>query len=142
MSKRLKFAPEHVDPLLDGEKWVTIRPGSKDVTTKDVFELVDAESGEKFAVAGVDMVAHVDPMWVVNADLDGHRSYRKVGRLLEELRRYYPDADLRPDTDLTLIQFKNVRQAKGYEREFDARERRPEERGRDSDDPRLWGDSA
>lgn len=127
-SKRLKFASEHVDPMLAGRKWATIRHDLDiDLSPGDRVALVDAGREEVFARATVGDIYHVDAEFIVDADFEGHRSYRSTAELLSELRRYYPDAELTPSTRLSFIQFQRVQQAGDYDLRLDPREPRPEE---------------
>lgn len=130
MRDRLKFAPEHIDPMLDGRKWATIRHGlDLEVHPGDRLALVDADSGEVFARATAGAVHRADATWLVRYDHEGHRSYRTPADLLEDLRRYYPEADLGPATQLTMIEFERVQQTDDYDLGLDPREPRPGEVG-------------
>jgi len=127
-SKRLKFAPEYVAPIIDGQKRSTIRL-APDTTYRpgDFLGCVDADSGETFARAKIDMVTTASARWLADADFEGHRNYRTVGHLLDHLREYYPEADLSPQRELTLVRFEDVRRVEGFDLGLDPREPRPEE---------------
>lgn len=130
-SKRLKFAPEHVDAILDGRKWVTIRVDfDLEVNNGDRLALVDAERDEVFAHGTISMIGTVTPSWIVDADFEGHRSYETVGELIHHLRRYYPDERITPGRKVKIIEFENIQQAADYDLGLDPREPRPEEVGR------------
>jgi hypothetical protein len=127
-SKTLPFASEHIDAILDGRKWVTIRVDPDEaIRPGDLLELIEAESGEPFAAAKTTRVARAPADWIARQEWDGHRNYRTVGQLLNHLREYYPDADLSPQRELTLVVFENVQQAAGFDLGLDPREPRPEE---------------
>lgn len=113
----LKFDDRHVEPILDGEKWITIRHDlDHDLAPGDRLQLVDAETGEPFADATVSTIGELPAREVVAIDFDGHRSYRDVGALLDELRRYYPDAALTPETTLSLVDFGHAVEHRDYDR--------------------------
>lgn len=114
----LAFDEVHVGPILDGRKTITLRYGlESDVRPGHRLEMVTATEREPFARATVRRVGEVDPRWVVNADLDGHRSYRSVGQLLDELRGYYPEASILPETPLDMLAWPDADRAEGYLRE-------------------------
>lgn len=116
----LTFSGEHIQPIIDGEKRVTARYALEDDRTPrpgESFALVD-ESGERFADATVDWIS--PDMTVRQFAEEGwsdHQSYRNVGAFLDQLERYYPDASLAPDTELTVIRFTDVTAVYGYGRQ-------------------------
>lgn len=114
----LKFAEEHVEPILEGEKYQTLRYDvDEEINAGDRLELLEAESGEPFARTTVDVTGTVSARWFVEGpNWDGHRSYDTVGELLDELRRYYPDADLGPRAELVLVEWNGITPVDGFDR--------------------------
>lgn len=101
----LKFAEEHIGPILRRQKTATIRhfpdgPSEFNIGTR--FHLAD-EEGDRFASAIVSDRGYNDAEWIVKAGVEGHRDYRAVEELLEQMRRYYPDAVLGPDSCFEII---------------------------------------
>lgn len=108
----IKFAEQHVDPILHGEKYVTVRlAGEIDAADRpgQIVELVNAKTGQPFAIAEVDIVVDCDAEWFAGAGIKGHRQYADVDEFLDELADYYPDAELSPETRLQTLHFTNVR---------------------------------
>lgn len=103
----LTFDPIHVEPILAGTKTATLRYDfERDVATGDELLFVNAESEATFARAFVSIFGIVTVRWFVEGPhWEGHRSYQSTEELLEELAEYYPDADLGPRTELTLIRW-------------------------------------
>lgn len=102
---QLKFAEDHIEPILKGQKTVTFR---LDIDYEDFligrrFHLVN-EGGERFASAivkdrGYERIERI----AKNRDIEGHRSYSSVDELMEEMRGYYPEEDIGPETLLEII---------------------------------------
>jgi len=127
-SKTLKFASEHVAPIMEGRKWQTIRVGrDEQIRPGNFLDLVEADSREVFATAKADRVVRAPADWIASQESDGHRNYRSTGQLLDHLREYYPEEYLSPQRELSLIAFPDPQQAPGYDLELDPREPRPEE---------------
>lgn len=105
----LKFAEEHIQPILGGKKTVTLR---LDVDYEAFkigrrFHLCD-EDGDRFATAYVDDRGYTTVEMAAKMDFDGHRSYRSTDELLEELRGYYPDEEIGPNTKLEIIYWEDL----------------------------------
>lgn len=109
MTLRLKFATRHVGPIVHGAKWVTVRVDlDRDVDPGGPLVLLDPD-GTSFAKATVDFVGrNISARRFANASWRGHRSYRNVDELLADLRRYYPDEQIDPDTPLTVIAWSDL----------------------------------
>ncbi|MFC7047316.1 hypothetical protein ACFQH6_19575 [Halobacteriaceae archaeon GCM10025711] len=113
-----KFATRHVVPILYGDKSATLRYDPEEsISPGDTLVMERADTGERFAQAPVDLVGNVSAQWFADRDQwPGHRSYRSTGELLAELRTYYPDADIHPETRLTLAKWGAVTPLSGGER--------------------------
>lgn len=100
----LKFADEHVDPILKGQKTVTFRLDLdyEEFQTGRRFHLCD-EDGERFASAIVEDRGYTTAREAANIDWDGHRNYQGVDDLLNALREYYPEEDLDESTKLEIV---------------------------------------
>lgn len=102
---RLKFASEHIGPILAGRKTATIR---YEIDSHDAlrvgrrFELVD-DSGERFASAIVDDRGVVSAETIVEKGIDGHGSYQDLSEFYDQMREYYPRAELGPTTCFEII---------------------------------------
>lgn len=106
---RLKFAPQYREPILNGDKRATIRYGFKrNVEPGDYLHAIDADASDHYASAIIERVWGGTAFDVATDDIDGHRSYDGVNHLLRQLRRFYPDATLTPNTDLTVIEWKGA----------------------------------
>ncbi len=102
---QLTFASEHVEPILAGRKTATIRyeidsHGALRVGRR--FDLVD-ESGERFASAIVDDRGVVSAETIVEKGVEGHDDYQDLGAFYEQMREYYPRAELGPTTLFEII---------------------------------------
>jgi len=104
----MKVATEHVDPILNHEKTLTVRLDSewRHVFDRDALRWYEA-GGEPVAEAVVKRARTLslhDAFHVVNAH-SGHKSYDEVDAFGAELQEYYPDVGIHWDTDLRLIHF-------------------------------------
>lgn len=101
---RLKFADKHIEPILKGQKTLTIRrdiePGEFDIGHR--IHLCDSE-GERFASAIIDDRGYTSINMAAKMVFDGHRSYRDGEELLAELESYYPEQDLDLNSHVELI---------------------------------------
>ncbi|SEO98908.1 hypothetical protein SAMN05216388_10261 [Halorientalis persicus] len=117
---RIKFDSVHIQPILDQEKTVTARLGSKyqSVHTGDTIVLCD-ETGEEVGRATVDLIGEHDAAYFARvageAHYEGHRSYRKVGQFLDQMRQYYPEKEIGPETEVVAISWTNVTVADEYD---------------------------
>lgn len=103
MTVEVKFSNEHIRPILDGEKRLTVRYGfDKELTVRNEFNLLD-EDGRRFGVAEVDLIAEMTARQFYHQKMEGHRVYGGFDEFREEMNRYYPDATIEPDTVLTVI---------------------------------------
>lgn len=100
----LKFAEEHIDPILKGQKTVTLR---LDLDYEEFqigrrVHLCD-EDGERFASAVISDRGYTTANMAAKMSFDGHRNYRDADELLEELAEYYPDENLDYQTTLEIV---------------------------------------
>lgn len=100
----LKFASEHIDPILAGRKTVTIRLADPNdlPAIGDRVRFCD-QSGERFATAIVDDRGYTTVEMAARMELEGHRSYDETDALLEQLREYYPDEQIDANTRVELV---------------------------------------
>lgn len=110
MTVSIKFDEVYVEPILEGRKFVTIRHGfERELDIGEEVRLLEAESGDAFARAFIDMFASLSARrFVEGPSWDGHRSYDNLDELLEELRRFYPEADIGPLSELTVIRWRDL----------------------------------
>lgn len=102
--KSLTFAKEYVEPVVDGEKYLTIRyrPNGGELEAGDDVELF-ADDGEKFGEAYIEDVIWMDQEAYISWNPDGHESYTSPEELYQALKQYYPDID--PDDTVKVIEF-------------------------------------
>lgn len=101
---RLKFADKHIQPILGGKKTVTLRL-DLDYEKFQIgrrFHLCD-ENGDRFASAHVDDRGYTTVEMAAKMEFDGHRTYRSIDELIEELRGYYPNEEIGPNTRLEIV---------------------------------------
>ena len=100
----LKFADEHVDAILAGEKTATIRLDlvGDALPEGEPFQLAD-ESGDPFARAVVENRSWTTVAMAAKIEFDGHRRYEDSDELIEELEEYYPDHDIDWSTTVELV---------------------------------------
>lgn len=103
----LRFANEHVDAIVDGEKWLTVRwDVDRDISPGDTISALDQQD-RLFAELEI---VHVTPMPAYRVvdliDLvGGHRSYADVDELLDDLEEHYSPNRFSPSTTLHVIFF-------------------------------------
>lgn len=106
----ITFAEEHIDPILDGEKYQTIRLfGEEDpllVPTKAV-DLVDTD-GERFAIAVLMRVDVHSVSTAAGRRYLGHENYDNAASLAAELEHYYPDHNIGASSTVCVYWFSTV----------------------------------
>jgi hypothetical protein len=103
----LKFDTDFVVPIVDGEKTLTLRH-DLDIDPKPGMRLRLAATTENVGVFARAELVDVEQLTVAAAaerDFDGHRTYDGLDDVLAELREYYPDATIGPETLLTALRF-------------------------------------
>lgn len=104
-STELKFDEEFIEPILAGRKTATIR---YEIESHDAlrigrkFQLVD-EDGERFASAIVDDRGYQTAQWIVENGIKGHNDYCDLKEFYAQMREYYPQAELGPQTCFEII---------------------------------------
>ncbi len=106
VAKTLKFR-EHLVPLvLSGEKDTTWRLfDDKNLTVGDKVEMVNSNTGEKFAEVEllsvkIKILGELQP-----TDFTGHEKFASNEEMYDTYRRYYGDR-VGPDTEVKIIGFK------------------------------------
>lgn len=103
--KTLKFAPNLVSKVLDGEKTSTWRLfDDKDLRVGDELVLVNKETGEEFAKAVITKVREKKLKDLQDNDFEGHEKYESEEKMYETYRKYYGDK-VNPDTIVKIIDF-------------------------------------
>ena len=88
--KTLKFRHHLAEEILAGGKTVTWRLfDDKDLKTGDKLELIDWESGEKFAEAEIVKVREKELGEIEEEDFKGHEKFESKEEMLETYRKYY-----------------------------------------------------
>lgn len=107
----LRFADEYVDPILQGDKWATVRVGfERDVEVGDVVDLID-EDDDKFAEATVVSI-RTEPLTQIAENLKGI-SASSLSELTGLLNEHYP-GEITPETTATVFRFRDVDPDAGY----------------------------
>jgi len=107
--KTLKFRHHLAEEILAGRKTVTWRLfDDKDLKIGDKLELLDWESGEKFAEAEITGVREKRLGEIEEKDSEGHEKYQSNEEMLEHYKKYYGEkVDM--DTAVKIIDFKLLR---------------------------------
>ena len=107
--KTLKFRHNLVQKILNNSKTVTWRLfDDKNIQVGDQAELIDWESGEKFAEAEITGVREKKLGEIEEKDFEGHEKYQSNEEMLEHYKKYYGEkVDM--DTAVKIIDFKLLR---------------------------------
>ena len=104
--KTLKFRHNLVQKILDDSKTVTWRLfDDKNLQAGDQVELIDWESGEKFAEAEITEVREKKLGEIEEKDFEGHEKYESREEMLKHYKEYYGDK-VTVDTLVKMIDFK------------------------------------
>ncbi|MDD5032979.1 MAG: ASCH domain-containing protein [Candidatus Pacebacteria bacterium] len=104
--KKLKFRHFLAEEILAGRKNVTWRLfDDKNLKIGDGLELMDWESGEKFADAEIIKIREKKFGEIEEKDLEGHEKFESREEMLETYKKYYGDKVDR-DTIVKIIEFK------------------------------------
>ncbi len=107
--KSLKFRPDLVKDVLAGRKTTTWRLfDDKDLREGDCIELLNWETGEKFADAQITRITEKQVADVSEADYEGHERYENQEVLLKTLQGYYGER-VNLETVVKIIEFKLVK---------------------------------
>lgn len=104
-NKTLKFRDFLVDLVLKGEKDSTWRLfDDKDLRAGDMVDLINWNTGEKFAVATLTEVREKPMSMLEASDFEGHEKFESEERMYESYRTYYGDR-VGPETVVKIIRF-------------------------------------
>lgn len=105
-SAELEFDSKHIEPILSGEKTVTLRVGldASDYPVGSPLAFVD-EGGDLFAEAEVVDRGYTTVEMAAKMQFDGHRDYESADELIEELSEYYPDEEIGPATKIEIVEW-------------------------------------
>lgn len=107
--KKLKFRPHLVKEIREGKKTATWRLfDDKDLRIGDKLELVESESGEKFAEAEITKIREKKLGEIEESDFVGHETYSGPEAMLQSYREYYGDR-VTMDAPIKMIDFKVLR---------------------------------
>lgn len=107
-SVRLTFDGRYRHPILEQDKRATIRyEFERPIQPGDALHMVDPQ-GEHFATGHTTQVTEATAFDIATSDIDGHRTYAGVDDLLGHLQPFYPNAALTPNTDLTVITWRDA----------------------------------
>jgi len=104
--KKLKFEAKLAPMVLTGEKNVTWRLfDDKDLSVGDVLEMIDAKTGDVFAIAEIVGVKEIN-LGDMGADgFDGHEKFESKEEMIKTYRGYYGD-QVDEKSKVKIIKFK------------------------------------
>lgn len=104
--KTLKFRSGFINNILSGKKTVTWRLfDDKDLEVGDKIELIDKETGDKFAKAEIIKITEKKLGEVEDKDFEGHEKFESKEDMLKTYREYYGNR-VTMDTTIKVIEFK------------------------------------
>lgn len=104
--KKLKFRHHLAEEIIAGKKTTTWRLfDEKDLGIGDKLELLDSESGEKFAEAEIVIVREKKLGQIEGEDLKGHEKFGSKEEMLKMFKKYYGEK-VNYDTPVKIIEFK------------------------------------
>lgn len=107
--KTLKFRNHLVREIEEGRKTVTWRLfDDKNLSVGDTLELLDWESGKKFAEAEITRVYEKKLGQIKESDFEGHEKYSSPEAMFQHYKEYYGD-QITMDTPIKMINFKILR---------------------------------
>ena len=110
--KTLKFRHNLVQKILNNSKTVTWRLfDDKNIQVGDQAELIDWESGEKFAEAEITGVREKRLGEIEEKDSEGHEKYQSNEEMLEHYKKYY-GGKVDMDTIVKIIDFELLRDSR------------------------------
>jgi hypothetical protein len=104
----LKFDHVFAAAVADGEKTLTLRHRPDFDPSPGERLRFETDTGSDIGRAEIVDVEQLTVAAAAQRDFDGHRSYGSLDDLLAELREYYPDATIGPETLLTALHFELV----------------------------------
>lgn len=106
--KTLKFRDHLAKLVLSGEKTSTWRLfDEKNLAEGDEVELINKDSGERFADATITDVREKELGKIEASDFDGHESFASEEEMYQTYRSYYGDM-VGPSTIVKIIKFRIV----------------------------------
>lgn len=106
--KTLKFHQHLAREILEGRKTATWRLfDDKDLTIGDGLDLIEWESGKKFAEAEITDSREKNFEEIEKADFEGHETFESKEAMLKEYKKYYGDR-VTMDTPVKMIRFKLI----------------------------------
>ncbi|MBI3685572.1 ASCH domain-containing protein [Candidatus Azambacteria bacterium] len=103
--KTLKFRRFLADEILERRKTVTWRLfDDKDLKVGDGLDLIEWESGKKFAEVEITEVREKILAKIEDADFEGHEKFESREAMLREYQKYYGDK-VTMDTPVKIIRF-------------------------------------
>lgn len=107
--KTLKFRKHLVEEIINGRKTATWRLfDDKDLNVGDQLELLNGESGKKFAEAEITKIREKKLRQIKESDFKGHENYSSPKVMLQRFQEYYGDG-VTMDTPIKMIDFRILR---------------------------------
>lgn len=107
-AKQLKFASPLIPLILSGEKTSTWRLfDDKDLTTGDMFEILEQGTLRAFGLAEITSVTEKPLGELTEEDKKGHEKFANNEELYATYKNYYQQ-EVTPQTMIKLISFKRV----------------------------------
>lgn len=106
MPERLKFVPELIPLILNGQKTTTWRlHDDKNLSPKKIIDLVNAESNQQFASAIITKVKTKKLGKLTTKDKLGHEPFENDQQMYKTFTRYYQQP-VNTDTVVKIVHFK------------------------------------
>lgn len=100
----LTFHPDHREAILNGVKRATLRYQPDELpSVGEPFVLKEADTRDYLGTAVCIEYGYESIDWIVKQPILGHRAYASERECIRELERYYPDAELTPETCLDIV---------------------------------------
>lgn len=106
---KFEFAHEHVDAIQNGEKTATIRVEDEKRCRPGARAECYDPGGDLIAEAKVGEIAEMIAHDAAHFDIPGHRDYRDTGKLLSQLRSYYPEREIHAKTMVRIYFLRDVK---------------------------------
>ncbi len=104
--KTLKFAPNLIPSIINGEKTSTWRLfDDKNLTQGDILSFVNTENGEQFGMGNITSVV-IKTLGALNdSDFVGHERYSSLEEIYSNFRKYYGDR-VNENTEVKIVRFR------------------------------------
>jgi len=104
--KEIPFINKYVNPILAGEKWLTVRYDWEEYPDEgEEVWLIDSTKDEKIVRAIVQWKTKITIKEFVDKEWAGHENYVDAEHMTRALKHFYPNADFDADTEVTLLGF-------------------------------------